>query len=208
MHRLSFAPSAALLSIMLVACSAQTATAPPSASPSPTPSPTPTVAATPSQAAGTPNPLASFNFNQDKALEALLPDKVGALALTKFSVKGAEFLSSSTPEFKGFLTRVGATAADVSVASATDQQSTLQILALRVAGADTDKLKTEFRTAIEAQATTPIKLTEETVGGKSVLTGFDSDQHKNVYFYVVSDVLIFVSTTDKPTAEAALQKLP
>ncbi len=192
---------------MLVACSAQTATAPPSASPSPTPSPTPTVAATP---AGTPNPLASFNFNQDKALEALLPDKVGALALTKFSVKGAEFFSSSSsnPEFKDFLTRVGATPDDVSVASATDQQSTLQILALRVARADTNKLKTEFRTAIEDQATTPIKLTEGTVGGKSVLTGFDSDQQKNVYFYVVSDVLIFVSTTDKPTAEAALQELP
>ncbi|MEP6680903.1 MAG: hypothetical protein ABJB65_05430 [Chloroflexota bacterium] len=205
MHRLSLAPPAALLSIMLVACSAQTATAPPSASPSPTASPTPTVAATSS---GTPNPLASFNFNQDKALEGLLPDKVGALALTKFSVQGAEFLSSSTPEFKDFLTRVGATPDDVSVASATDQQSTLQILALRVAGADSDKLKTEFRTAIEDQATTPIKLTEETVGGKSVLAGFDPDQQKNVYFYVVSDVLIFVSTTDKPTAEAALQELP
>lgn len=207
-HRLSLAPSAALLSIVLAACSGSaTATAPASANP--TPSPTPTAEPTQTQSAtGTPNPLASFDFNQDRALEALLPDTVGAATLVKFSVKGAEFVRGADPAFTDFLNRVGATPDDVSVASATDQKSTLQILALRVAGADTDKLKTEFRKAIEDQATAPIDLTEETVGGKSVLTGFDPDQQTNVYFYVVSDVVISVTTTDKATAEAALQKLP
>jgi hypothetical protein len=206
-HRLSLAAPAALLSIVLAACSAQTATAPASASP--TPSPTPTAEPTPTEAAaGTPNPLASFDFNQDKALEALLPDAVGDLKLTKFSLKGAEFLSSSTPEFQDFLNRVNAQPDDVSVASATDESSTLQILALRVAGANSDQLKTEFRKAIEDSSTTPIDLTEETVGGKSVLTGFDPDQESNVYFYVAGDVLFFVSTKDKAVAEAALTKLP
>jgi hypothetical protein len=207
-HRSSLLAPAALLSIVLAACSgAGTASAPASASP--TPSATPTAEPTPTDsAAGTPNPLASFDFNQDKALEGLLPDAVGDLKMTKFSLKGAEFLSSSTPEFKDFLSRVNAQPDDVSVASATDESGTLQILALRVAGANSDQLKTEFRKAIEDSSTTPIDLTEETVAGKSVLTGFDPDQQSNVYFYVAGDVLLFVSTTDKAVAEAALTKLP
>jgi hypothetical protein len=206
-HRFSPAAPAALLSIVLVACSGGTATAPASAGPTSTP--TPTVAPSPTAtAAGTPNPLASFDFNQDKALEGLLPDTVGNLTLKKFSLKGAEFFTSADPEFKGFLDRVHAQPDDVSVASATDDNNSLQILALRVAGANTDDLKTEFSRAIEQSSTTTIKLTQATVGGKSVLTGFDPDQQANVYFYVVADVLVFVTTSDKTLAEAALAKLP
>lgn len=211
MQRLSLAAPAALLSIALAACSGGgTATAPASAAP--TPSPTPTVEPTPTQGTSeTPNPLASFDLNQDKALEGLLPDAVGDLTLTKFSVKGAEFFASAgtDPAFKDFLDRVGAQPDDVSAAFAADQSSTaLQLLALRVAGANTDDLKTEFRRAMAASSSSAIDLTEATVGGKSVLTGFDSDQQANVYFYVVDDVLFFVTTADKTVAEAALQKLP
>ncbi|MDQ2935148.1 MAG: hypothetical protein M3R49_09280 [Chloroflexota bacterium] len=204
-HRLSLAAPAALLSILLVACGGATATAPASAGPTDTPTAEPTPTAT---AAGTPNPLASFDFNQDKALEGLLPDAVGNLKLTKFSLKGAEFFTSADPEFKGFLDRVHAQPDDVSVASATDTNTSLQLLALRVAGANTDDLKAEFRRAIEQSSTSTIKLSEATVGGKSVLTGFDPDQQANVYFYVVGDVLIFVTASDKALAEAALAKLP
>jgi len=206
-HRLSLAAPAALLSVILVACSGGTATAPASAGP--TASPTPTVEPSPTATAtGSPNPLASFDFNQDKALEGLLPDTVGNLTLKKFSLKGAEFFTSADPEFKGFLDRVHAQPDDVSVASATDPNNSLQIIALRVAGANTDDLKTEFSRAIEQSSTTTIKLTQATVGGKDVLTGFDPDQQANVYFYVVADVLVFVTTSDKALAEAALAKLP
>ena len=209
-HRPVLAAPAALLSLVLVACSGGgTATAPASASANPTPTPTlePTPTAT---AAGTPNPLASFDLNQDKALEALLPDTVGNLALTKFSVKGAEFFTGAgtDPAFKDFLDRVHAQPDDVSAAVAADQGSTLQLLAMRVAGANTDDLKTEFRRALGESASTTVTLSEATVGGKSVLTGFDPDQEANVYFYVVNDVLFFVTTADKTVAEAALQKLP
>ncbi|MDQ2933751.1 MAG: hypothetical protein M3R49_02010 [Chloroflexota bacterium] len=216
MHRLSLVASAALLSIVLVACSSATATAPASAGPTPTATPTAEPTPTPT-AAGTPNPLASFNFNQDKALEGLLPDAVEPgslhinLKLTKFSVKGAQFFTGAQtdPAFKNFLDRVHAQPDDVSAAFAADQSTnSLQLLALRVAGANTDDLKAEFRRAIEQSSTSTIKLTEATVGGKSVLTGFDPDQQKNVYFYVVSDVLIFVTTSNKAIAEAALAKLP
>ena len=206
-HRFSLAAPAALLSVILVACSGGTATAPASAGP--TASPTPTVEPSPTATAtGSPNPLASFDFNQDKALEGLLPDTVGNLTLKKFSLKGAEFFTSADPEFKGFLDRVHAQPDDVSVASATDPNNSLQIIALRVAGANTDDLKTEFSRAIEQSSTTTIKLTQATVGGKDVLTGFDPDQQANVYFYVVADVLVFVTTSDKALAEAALAKLP
>ena len=209
MHRPVLAAPAALLSLLLVACSGGTASAPASATLAPTPTvePTPTATAT---AAGTPNPLASFDLNQDKALEALLPDTVGNLALTKFSVKGAEFFTGAgtDPAFKDFLDRVHAQPDDVSAAVAADQGSTLQLLALRVAGANTDDLKTEFRRALSESASTTVTLSEATVGGKSVLTGFDPDQEANVYFYVVNDVLFFVTTADKTLAEAALQKLP
>ena len=211
MHRLSVAAPAALLSIVLAACSsAGTATAPASASPSPTATPTAEPTPTDSAAAGTPNPLASFDFNQDKALEGLLPDSVGDLSLTKYSVKGAEFFSGAgtDPAFKDFLDRVHAQPDDVSAAFAGDQANTLSLLALRIAGASTDDLKTEFRRAMEESSSTKVDLSEATVGGKSVLTGFDPDQNSNVYFYVTGDVLFFVTTTDKAVAEAALQKLP
>ena len=208
-HRPVLAAPAALLSLLLVACSGGTASAPASATLAPTPTvePTPTATAT---AAGTPNPLASFDLNQDKALEALLPDTVGDLTLTKFSVKGAEFFTGAgtDPAFKDFLDRVHAQPDDVSAAVAADQGSTLQLLALRVAGANSDDLKTEFRRALSESASTTVTLSEATVGGKSVLTGFDPDQEANVYFYVVNDVLFFVTTSDKTVAEAALQKLP
>jgi hypothetical protein len=210
-HRLSLAAPAALLSIVLAACSsAGTATAPASASPAPTATPTAEPTPTDSAAAGTPNPLASFDFNQDKALEGLLPDAVGDLTLTKYSVKGAEFFSGAgtDPAFKDFLDRVHAQPDDVSAAFAGDETNSLSLLALRIAGANTDDLKTEFRRAMEESSSTKIDLTEETVGGKSVLTGFDPDQNSNVYFYVTGDVLFFVTTTDKAVAEAALQKLP
>ena len=211
MHRLSVAAPAALLSIVLAACSsAGTATAPASASPAPTATPTPEPTPTDSAAAGTPNPLASFDFNQDKALEGLLPDSVGDLTLTKYSVKGAEFFSGAgtDPAFKDFLDRVHAQPDDVSAAFAGDQANTLSLLALRIAGASSDDLKTEFRRAMEESSSTKVDLSEATVGGKSVLTGFDPDQNSNVYFYVTGDVLFFVTTTDKAVAEAALQKLP
>ena len=208
-HRPVLAAPAALLSLLLVACSGGTASAPASATLAPTPTvePTPTATAT---AAGTPNPLASFDLNQDKALEALLPDTVGDLTLTKFSVKGAEFFTGAgtDPAFKDFLDRVHAQPDDVSAAVAADQGSTLQVLALRVAGANSDDLKTEFRRALSESASTTVTLSEATVGGKSVLTGFDPDQEANVYFYVVNDVLFFVTTADKTLAEAALQELP
>jgi len=210
-HRLSVAAPAALLSIVLAACSsAGTATAPASASPAPTATPTPEPTPTDSAAAGTPNPLASFDFNQDKALEGLLPDSVGDLTLTKYSVKGAEFFSGAgtDPAFKDFLDRVHAQPDDVSAAFAGDQANTLSLLALRIAGASSDDLKTEFRRAMEESSSTKVDLSEATVGGKSVLTGFDPDQNSNVYFYVTGDVLFFVTTTDKAVAEAALQKLP
>ena len=207
-HRPVLAAPAALLSLLLVACSGGTASAPASATLAPTPTvePTPTATAT---AAGTPNPLASFDLNQDKALEALLPDTVGDLTLTKFSVKGAEFFTGAgtDPAFKDFLDRVHAQPDDVSAAVAADQGSTLQVLALRVAGANSDDLKTEFRRALSESASTTVTLSEATVGGKSVLTGFDPDQEANVYFYVVNDVLFFVTTADKTLAVAALQKL-
>ena len=211
MHRLSLAAPAALLSIALAACSsAGTASAPASASPAPTATPTAEPTPTDSAAAGTPNPLASFDFNQDKALEGLLPDSVGDLTLTKYSVKGAEFFSGAgtDPAFKDFLDRVHAQPDDVSAAFAGDETNSLSLLALRIAGANTDDLKTEFRRAMEESSSTKVDLSEATVGGKSVLTGFDPDQNSNVYFYVTGDVLFFVTTTDKAVAEAALQKLP
>lgn len=206
-HRFSPAAPAALLSIVLVACSGGTATAPASAGPTSTP--TPTVAPSPTAtAAGTPNPLASFDFNQDKALEGLLPDTVDGLTLEKSSLKGAGFLTGTDPAFKNFFDRVHAQPDEVSLAYAADADHGLELLALRIPGANTDDLKTEFRQAIEASSTSTITLTQATVGGKSVLTGFDPDQQKTVYLYVVADVLVSVTTSDKTLAEAALAKLP
>jgi hypothetical protein len=158
----------------------------------------------------TPDPLASFDLNQDQALEELLPDEVGGTELTKFSVAGEEFFGSADPQFQAFLDRVGATADDVSAAFAQlpSGDGTDSIGAIRVAGTDTNRLEDEFRNAVETGETGAVELEQVNLGGKDVWTGVDQEQQTTIYFYAAGDVLFFVQTNDEPVAEEVISQLP
>jgi hypothetical protein len=156
-----------------------------------------------------PDPLASFDLNQDRALEELLPDEIGGEQLMKFSFAGEEFFGSADPEFEAFLESVGATSDDVSAAFAQlpgGESSTVG--AIRIAGADEETLENEFRNTVEDAEEGAVELEEEDIGGKDVWTGFDEESQSNVYFYAASDVLFFVQTTDEAQAEEVFSQLP
>lgn len=174
------------------------------------PTPEETAAETEGEGEGaSPDPLASFDLNQDQALEELLPDEVGGTELVKFSIAGADAFGGGE-EFQGLLDRLGASADDVSAASAGDAAGALdvQIAAFRIAGADTDDLEQEFVRLVEESEAGAVELEERNIEGKDVWTGVDEEQGMGVYFYAAGDVVFLVQTNDEQLAEEAISQLP
>jgi hypothetical protein len=215
MNRRFAAGFAALLTILLAACSS-------GASSTPSASAAPVVSASASEAAPSVEASASASAdasvalpslpNSDTALEDLLPDELGGQPLQKTSMKGADFLDSGTTDnqdFKDFLERLGAQPDDISVASgfALTGDSQNSIFAFRVKGVAQDKLTDEFKTSIEQDSSTKLTWQDETIGGKSVVTTTDPDQGK-IYVYPKGDTIFFVTSTDASVAEEALSELP
>jgi len=202
MNRVRAAALACLFSVVLVACSSSTTN-----NATPTPSPTPTVAATPTAAASViALPSISLPSNA-KELEALLPDTLGGHTLTKFSMKGSDFVSQSTsnPELTTWLSSLGKSLNDVSAAYAFDVSttSTSGVFAFRVNGVDHTTLLSTLQTAMKSQMPT---WTTTTVGGKTVQTGSDSSSTQ--YIYGTADLIFIVFTDDPKIAAEALQDLP
>jgi hypothetical protein len=221
--RRHLAPLAAFaaLAIFVAACSnsaTPSPTAPPAAAASVAPSAEPSMAASPSpEASAAPAastaPEASVAIpsfalpNEDTNLEALLPSTFGGAKLQKLSMKGADFLGqSSNADLANALSSLGLTAADVSVAIASDTAGTsgVTFIAIRFAGADSSKLLQVFQAASQASGDT---VSSVTVGGKSVLKATDSSG-SNSYFYVKNDTILGVTAPDDATAATALQVLP
>jgi hypothetical protein len=215
MNRRFAAGFAALLTILLAACSS-------GASSTPSASAAPVVSASASEAAPSVEASASASAdasvalpslpNSDTALEDLLPDELGGQPLQKTSMKGADFLDSGTTDnqdFKDFLERLGAQPDDISVAIgfALTGDSQNSIFAFRVKGVAQDKLTDEFKTSIEQDSSTKLTWQDETIGGKSVVTTTDPDQGK-IYVYPKGDTIFFVTSTDATVAEEALSELP
>ncbi len=175
------------------------------ASPSPEASAAPAASTAPAASAALP----SFSLpNQDTNLEALLPSTFGGVKLTKFSMKGADFLGqSSNADLANELSNLGITAADVSVAVAADPSGTsnLGFLAIRFAGADSSKLLQVFQAAAQASGQ---KTSSVNLGGKDVLKTTDSAGGTSSYFYVKNDTILGVTAPDDATAAPALQVLP
>lgn len=154
-------------------------------------------------------PVPSVDVNQAASLEELLPDELDGVALLKFSVAGDEFERTAGESERALLGRLDASPSDVSAAFAVDPSGEIsaQIVALRVAGAPTERLRDEYRAAVEAQSGASLR--EATIGGKRVLTGASPDDPGSVvYFYASDDVLFFVFTDDPGLAAEALTLLP
>jgi hypothetical protein len=201
MNRLRAANLAGLM-VALVSCSSAGTAA------TPTPSPTPTPPATPSATAS--NALPSFNLPSNaKELEALLPDTLGGVKLTKASMKGTDFVNSasSSPELKAWLNSVGKSLNDVSAAYAFDLTGTspAAVFAFRVQGVDHTQLIDKLKTSMQSDGTVS-SWTSANVGGKDVQQAEASDGTLNVYG--TADIVFFITTNNATLAAEALSHLP
>ena len=152
-------------------------------------------------------PVPTVDINQDTSLEALLPDRLRGIDLLKVSVAGEAFETDAST--RALLLRLGASPEDASAAFAVDPSGRIsgQVVALRVAGADSEQLRDEYRAAVEALAGSELR--EVTIAGKPILTGTNpEDPASAVYFYARGDVLFFVFTDDMSLAAEALAILP
>jgi hypothetical protein len=153
----------------------------------------------------------SFTAGAVADLEALIPDKVGEMTLSKESTKGDEFITSadSDPAVAKFIEDLGVSPGDISLAFgfgfSADASSSIALFVFRAAGADTDRLVSAFKTANDTERDAPLVWSDTTVGGKNVETASDGSQ--TLYLYAKGDVLFFISG-DPASTEEAISELP
>jgi hypothetical protein len=146
----------------------------------------------------------------DPELEALLPTTLGGVALTIESQAGGELSTQSAP-FDAFLTNLGKTRADFSLASAYAPGGLkAQVGAWNVRGVDASRLLPGFEAVVQASSQTPLTVAEETIDGRKVTRIGDPGQLTQgpLYIFGRGTTLLFVQTPDRTLAEEAIGKLP
>jgi hypothetical protein len=153
----------------------------------------------------------SFTEGAVADLEALIPDTVGEMQLTKTSTKGDEFIASadSDPAVAKFIEDLGVSPGDISLAIGfgftADASSSIGMFVFRASGADTNRLISAFKEANDADRDAPLVWSSASVGGKSVETAVDGEQ--TYYLYAKDDVLFFISG-DPASTDEAISELP
>ncbi|HYN64469.1 MAG TPA: hypothetical protein VES36_07690 [Candidatus Limnocylindrales bacterium] len=207
MNRTRVAAATICLGLLVAACGGRASSSSAAqATPSPTPQPT---------AAGSSGVALPSLPSSAKDLEALIPDEIGGISLTKFSMQGDEFLSSggAPVETQEFLEGLGVSTDDIAVAAgygvATDSGDSLAVFVFRAEGAGTERLLTLFKKATDADRDAPLDWKTATVGGKQVDRAVDPEQGDQVvYVYASGDVLFYLAATKEQNAADALEALP
>jgi hypothetical protein len=200
------APFALLVLVATVAaCSTSPTAAPPTAAP-------PTATATPPTIGPIVTPATGdASRHADPALEALLPETLGAAVLTRESQRGTD-LSRQSDALTTMLTGLGKTLNDFTVASAYSAAGEVEaeVGLWQIRGADPGRLMEGFITAVQASSTTKLTVSQATISGHAVSRIGASGQLTQgpLYAYVKDDMILFVQTTDPSLAEQALAKLP
>ncbi len=227
MNRFRTIGLAGVLALTVAACSSGPANSPSASAASASASTSPSVGATGSGAASESQvALPTFDLpNNAPELAALLPDKIGDVTMQKTSQTGADFVAKdaqSNQQFADFLNHLGAQMSDVSVATAipdfkanpglaTDPTKFSVIFAFRVAGADSNKLEAEMKTALATDATEAVTWSSQNVGGKDVQVGkivTDSQSDQTTYLYTVQDIVFAVVSGSPEAAQSAISQLP
>ena len=221
MNRLPTLGLTGLIAVLVVACSSGPSASPSSNLAASQPvSVAPTTAATPSTApaeSGVASESCPPLPNSAPDLLALLPDQVGALPpvpCTTTSQKGEELIGSGdTQQFTDFLDRVGAEAADVSVATKVfgnllDPTTGVIITAIRVEGGAGTQLLDELKSSLESGSSS-VAWESAAIGGKDVQVGSDpSSSGGKTYAYASGDTVFAVIAPDDELAADALSQLP
>ena len=154
----------------------------------------------------------SFTAGAVADLEALIPDKVGDLTMSKSSSQGNDYLIApdSSPELVQFLKDTGVSPKDVSIAIGTgynaDFSSSVFMFVIRAKGADSGKLVSAFKAASSSTDQSPLQWASANVAGKQVETAPSAGG--SAYLYVKGDVLFWITATPPALAEGVLGGLP
>ena len=184
----------------------------PSTAQSEAPSVAPSVAESAPTNSGSPIAIPSFALpNDDKGLEALLPDQLCGKAVSKLSFSGDRFASVPDPTLQGTLAQLGKSLSDVSAAAAFPNPATngnckTTAFVFRIKGADVGRFRDVFLAAAKKQDDTTY--TTGNVGGKDVYIGTKPGNDTKTYAYFKGDALFFVDAPDEASAAAALQEMP
>jgi hypothetical protein len=201
--------SIAALAIALVtvaACSSGGPTPAPTAAPIPTEDPGP----------GLPFPsfdLSSFDlgsfvlpsFSADEELEALLPDEIGGVTVSKQSITGAQFLALGMggAALGPLLGELGSTADDLSVAIGS--AGGVVVIAYQLDGVPAEQLFAGLEAALSAAQDADV--TDITVGGRSVKQVRTAAE--TTYIYLADDVVFIIGGTVTPgLLEETVVQLP
>ena len=163
-----------------------------------------------SSSAGGPQP--SFTAGAVADLEALIPDTVGDLTISKQSMQGSEFLTApgSDPAAVKFVEDLGVSSSDISIATGSgysaDFTKFVFVFVIRAQGADSDTLVSAFKTASSTDDSSPLSWSSTTVAGKSVETA-EAGGGAN-YIYAKGDVMFWVIASDAALAGQFIGLLP
>ena len=135
-------------------------------------------------------------------LEALLPDEVNGVQLTKSSFSG-EQIETAGFSLDDLVAAAGVSPDDISLAMANDQSGgQISIIAIRIEGRSGEQA---LEALLESDTTGLAEAVREaTVGGKEVLV---SEIGGAIYLYAADDV-VFELLADEASAEDALSQLP
>lgn len=154
----------------------------------------------------------SFGEGVVAELEALIPDKIGTITMTKESMRGSDYLVApgSDPAAIKFINDLGVSPSDISMAfgSGADQAtaSFAFVFIIRASGASSDKLLSAFETAMGQDAESPLQFTDANVGGKQVkVAAVDTG---STYVYVKGDTVFWIVATVEADAATVLSGLP
>jgi hypothetical protein len=175
------------------------------------PSPSPV-----SSTLGTPSPEPSVDASGTgrhaaPQLEALLPETLGGVTLTRESQRGVD-LSQQSDALDTFLSGLGKTIDDFTVASAYSSSGDIeaQVGAWQIRDAPSSALMAGFIEAVQASSTTKLTVSDTLLSGHEVTQIGVSGQLTQgpLYAYVRADTILFVQTTDPALAAEAMALLP
>ena len=205
-HVLAAVAIAVLVPVLVLACTpADTGT--PVASPATSVAPaSPSASGSPAASASSALPSASAapSAAAGNDLASTIPTEISGIPITMSTVEPEAFIGTSDRHrIQPLLTALGKTPADLEAVAGGGGAETNSVIieAVRINGVDPSGLAEQVRTALSADAGSPVEA--GTVSGKEVLT-LGEDRH----VYVTDDAVYFVSASNPQMAEATLAALP
>jgi hypothetical protein len=138
----------------------------------------------------------------DAALEAKLPDQMCGSATVKSSAAAGSFIQNNA-EIQAFLTSIGKTTADVSIAVGAGGTTGCSVSIIEIKGANATQTHDQFVAAATANGAAP---QQKTIGGKTVLV--DTATTSLGYVYFKDDLMVFFSAPDDAKAGELAATLP